>query len=139
ADLAAEGFDFCGSLLALEIGQCAGEHEGFAGERAEGRRGIVESGVEIQIGLAEAIDELAVAGVAVPLDDAARDDFADVLNLGELRFAGGEEVVEIGESLAERLGDTGTDVEDAEAKEEAPHVARFAGLDAVEEILRGFL
>src|SRR5437899_297202 len=75
----------------------------------------------------------------MPLNDAAGDDFADVLDLGELVHAGGEHGVQVGEIPAERLGHAGPDVEDAQSVKDAPHVARFAGGDTFEKIARGLL
>ena len=53
--------------------------------------------------------------------------------------AGSEDGVQIGKTAAEGLGDTRADVQDSQAVKHPPHVAGFAGLDAVQEIARGFL
>src|SRR5688572_25964159 len=75
----------------------------------------------------------------MPLHDAVRDDFANVLGADKLIDTRGEDSVEFRETASDRLGDARADVEDAETIEDAPHVAGFAGCDTVEEIARGFL
>ena len=50
----------------------------------------------------------------------------------------GEHGVEVREAASESFGDAGADVQDAESVKHAPHVTRFAGFDAVEEIAGGF-
>ena len=75
--------------------------------------------------------------VGIPLHDAVGDDFADVFGFGELIDTRGEDGVEVREAASERLGDACADVQDAESVKDAPHVAGFAGFDAVEEIAGG--
>src|ERR1051325_240174 len=89
--------------------------------------------------MAQAFDELPVSRFGIPLHDAVRNDFADVLGAGELIDTRGEDGLEIRETSSERLGDAGADVQDAEPVKDAPHVAGFAGADAVEKIARGLL
>ena len=55
--------------------------------------GLVKLGLEIHARLAQALEQVPVPRVAVPLHDAARDDLADILALGQLVHASGEEVI----------------------------------------------
>src|ERR1043165_2430696 len=71
ADLAARVFDEPGRVLAAERGKSSGEHEDAAFERAARgtRRGIGE----LQAGLAQAFQQLAIVDLAEEADDAFRD------------------------------------------------------------------
>ena len=73
------------------------------------------------------------------MHEALRDDFADVFGLRQLLRARGENVIERREMPREGFGHARADVQNAEAEQQPPQVALFAGGDAVEKILRGFL
>src|SRR5256885_15046097 len=73
----------------------------------------------------------------MPLHDAVRNDLSDIFRLGQLIEARGQDGIEVRETASERLGHARADVQDAQSVKHAPHVARFAGYDAVEKIARG--
>src|SRR5205807_288688 len=73
-----------------------------------------------------------------PVANALGDDFADVFGSGEFFDGGFLEFVELHKAAREILGNANADMEDAQAKDEAPEVTRFAGLNSVEKVLGGF-
>src|SRR6185503_9096520 len=88
---------------------------------------------------AELFNERDVPGLREPLVHAARNNITDFVQFLELIDLSLVNFVEGGKLTGQGFGDASADMENAKTVDEAPQLARLAGLDGIKKVLCGLL
>src|SRR4029453_8895061 len=104
-------------------GKRAGQDEGFAGKWTGGGAWLIKLGLEIHSCVPEAFGQIFVPAVSVPLDDAPRNDLADVFTLHQLFRVAGEHFVQRWKCASECFGHTCANMQDSQSKKDPPQLA----------------